>query len=68
MQALLATMRDAEITYRCYLELRYKQVISQKTLDGGASTWSLMPQYWPMLMIGLATLTIAVGLLRRRLY
>jgi ABC-2 type transport system permease protein len=34
----------------------------------GASTWSLMPQYWPLLAIGLATLTMAGRLLRRRLY
>lgn len=39
MQALLATMHDAEITYRRDLELRRKQVISQQTLDDAESKY-----------------------------
>ena len=39
MQALLATMRNAELTYRRDLELRHKQVISQQTLDDAESKY-----------------------------
>jgi HlyD family secretion protein len=39
MQALLATVRNAEVTYRRDLELRRKQVISQQTLDDAESKY-----------------------------
>ena len=55
-----------DITY--LIPMRYFLIVVRGVFLEGASTWSLMPQYWPMLMIGLATLTMAGGLLRRRLY
>jgi len=39
MQALLAAMRDAEVTYRRDLELRHKDVISHQTLDDAESKY-----------------------------
>jgi HlyD family secretion protein len=39
MEALLATMRDADITYRRYLELRRKQVIPHQELDDAESKY-----------------------------
>jgi membrane fusion protein YbhG len=39
MEALLATMRDADITYRRDLELRRKQVIPQQALDDAESKY-----------------------------
>jgi len=39
MEALQATMRDAEVTYRRNLELRRKQVIPQQTLDDSQSQY-----------------------------
>jgi HlyD family secretion protein len=39
MEALLATMRDAELTYRRDMELRRKQVISQQLLDDAESKY-----------------------------
>jgi HlyD family secretion protein len=39
MEALLATMRDAEITYRRDVELRRKQVIPQQELDNVESKY-----------------------------
>jgi ABC-2 type transport system permease protein len=48
--------------------MRYFLIVVHGVFLEGASTWSLMPQYWPMLIIGLATLAMAGGLLRRRLY
>jgi ABC-2 type transport system permease protein len=48
--------------------MRYFLIVARGVFLEGASTWSLMPQYWPLLVIGLATLTMAGWLLRRRLY
>jgi len=39
MQALQATMRDAEVTYRRNLELRREQVVSQQILDDAESRY-----------------------------
>jgi ABC-2 type transport system permease protein len=48
--------------------MRYFLIVVRSVFLEGASTWSLAPQYWPMLAIGLATLTMAGWLFRRRLY
>lgn len=48
--------------------MRYFLVVVRGVFLEGASTRSLTPQYWPMLIIGLATLAIAGWLFRRRLY
>jgi ABC-2 type transport system permease protein len=48
--------------------MRYFLIVLRGVFLVGASTWSLMPQYWPMVAIALATLMIAGPLLRRRLY
>jgi ABC-2 type transport system permease protein len=48
--------------------MRYFLIIVRSVFLEGASAWSLAPQYWPMLAIGLATLTMAGWLFRRRLY
>jgi ABC-2 type transport system permease protein len=48
--------------------MRYFLVVVRGVFLEGASTRSLTTQYWPMLIIGLATLTAAGWLFRRRLY
>lgn len=48
--------------------MRYFLVVVRGVFLEGASTRSLTPQYWPMLIIGLVTLAIAGWLFRRRLY
>lgn len=48
--------------------MRYFLMVVRGVFLEGASTWSLMPQYWPMLIIGLVTLAMAGWLFRRRLY
>jgi ABC-2 type transport system permease protein len=48
--------------------MRYFLIVVRGVFVEGASTGTLTPQYWPMVMIGLTTLTIAGWLLRRRLY
>jgi ABC-2 type transport system permease protein len=48
--------------------MRYFLIVVRSVFLEGASTASLMPQYWPMLVIGLVSLAIAGWLLRRRLY
>jgi ABC-2 type transport system permease protein len=48
--------------------MRYFLVVVRGVFLEGASTRSLTPQYWPMLIIGLATLAIAGWLFRCRLY
>lgn len=48
--------------------MRYFLIVVRGVFLEGSSTWSLAPQYWPMLAIGLATLTIAGWLFRRRMY
>lgn len=48
--------------------MRYFLVVVRGVFLEGASTFSLSSQYWPMLVIGLATLAMAGWLFRRRLY
>jgi ABC-2 type transport system permease protein len=48
--------------------MRYFLVVVRRVFLEGASPWSLGPQYWPMLLIGLVTLATAGWLFRRRLY
>jgi ABC-2 type transport system permease protein len=48
--------------------MRYFLIVVRSVFLEGASTWSLAPQYWPMLAIGLVTLRFAGWLFRRRLY
>jgi ABC-2 type transport system permease protein len=48
--------------------MRYFLIVVRGVFLEGASTQSLMPQYWPMLVIGLVTLAMAGWLFRRRLY
>jgi ABC-2 type transport system permease protein len=48
--------------------MHYFLIVVRSVFLEGVSTWSLAPQYWPMLAIGLVTLTMAVWLFRRRLY
>jgi len=48
--------------------MRYFLIVARGVFLEGASTWSLMPQYWPMLTIGLATLALAARLVRHKLY
>ncbi len=55
-----------DITY--LIPMRYFLIVVREIFLEGGSAWSLMPQYWPMLVIALATLTMAGWLLRRRLY
>jgi ABC-2 type transport system permease protein len=48
--------------------MRYFLIVVRSVFLEGASTRSLTSQYWPMLVIGLATLAAAGWLFRRRLY
>ncbi len=48
--------------------MRYFLIIVRGVFLEGTSTSSLMPQYWPMMLIGIATLAMAGWLFRRRLY
>jgi ABC-2 type transport system permease protein len=48
--------------------MRYFLVVVRGVFLEGGSIWSLMPQYWPMLAIGLVTLAVAGWLFRRKLY
>jgi drug efflux transport system permease protein len=48
--------------------MSYFLIVVRGVFLEGASAGSLAPEYWPMLVIGLATLTIASWLFRRRLY
>jgi drug efflux transport system permease protein len=57
------------IQYITYLNpMRYFLIVVRGVFLEGASTWSLTPQYWPMIIIGLATLAMAGWLFHRRLY
>jgi ABC-2 type transport system permease protein len=48
--------------------MRYFLIIIRGTFLEGATFNTLIPQYWPMLLIGLACLTFAGGLFRHRMY
>jgi ABC-2 type transport system permease protein len=48
--------------------MRYFLIVVRGVFLEGASTRSLVPQYWPMLTTGLVTLTVTGWLFRRRLY
>ncbi|HVA84653.1 MAG TPA: ABC transporter permease [Candidatus Binataceae bacterium] len=48
--------------------MRYFLIVVRGVFLEGASTLSLTPQYWPMMIIGLTTLALAGWLFRRRLY
>ncbi len=48
--------------------MRYFLIILRSIFLQGGSAQLLWPQYWPMMLIGLATLTLAGVLFRRRLY
>jgi ABC-2 type transport system permease protein len=57
------------VQYLTYINpLRYFLIVVRGVFLEGSSTYSLTPQYWPMLVIGVATLAIAGWLFRRRLY
>ncbi len=48
--------------------MRYFLIILRSVFLQGGSAHLLWPQYWPMMLIGLVTLTLAGVLFRRRLY
>ena len=57
------------IQYFTYLNpMRYFLVVVRGVFLEGSSTSSLVPQYWPMMVIGVVTLATAGWLFRRRLY
>lgn len=57
------------IQYFTYVNpMRYFLVVVRGVFLEGSSAQSLMPQYWPMMVLGLLTLAIAGWLFRRRLY
>ncbi len=64
----IANMPPA-VQYMTYINpMRYFLIVVRGVFLERASTYSLLPLYWPMLLIGLATLTMAGWLFRRRLY
>jgi len=48
--------------------MRYFLVVLRSVFLQGGSAPLLWPQYWPMMLIGLVTLTLAGVLFRHRLY
>ncbi|HVB80260.1 MAG TPA: ABC transporter permease [Candidatus Binataceae bacterium] len=57
------------VQYLTYLNpMRYFLIVVRGVFLEGSSSYSLTPQYWPMLLIGVATLAMAGWLFRRRLY
>lgn len=57
------------VQYLTYINpMRYFLVVVRGVFLEGASTYSLASQYWPMMIIGPATLAMAGWLFRRRLY
>jgi ABC-2 type transport system permease protein len=57
------------VQYATYINpMRYFLIVVRSVFLEGASILSLTPQYWPMMVIGLATLAMAGWLFRRRLY
>ncbi len=57
------------VQYLTYINpMRYFLIVVRGVFLEGPSTWSLAPQYWPMMIIGLTTLAMAGWLFRRRLY
>lgn len=57
------------IRYVTYLNpLRYILIVARAVFLEGATARSLIPQYWPMALIGIATLAVAGAMFRRRLY
>jgi ABC-2 type transport system permease protein len=48
--------------------MRYFMVIVRSVFLEGADAALLLPQYWPMAVIGVVTLIIAGWLFRNRLY
>lgn len=57
------------IQYLTYLNpMRYILIIARSVFLQGASYDLLWNQYWPMLLIGLSSLTIATLLFRKRMY
>jgi ABC-2 type transport system permease protein len=48
--------------------LRYLLIVLRRVFLEGATAPMLIPEYWPMLAIGLVTLTAAGWLFRHRLY
>jgi ABC-2 type transport system permease protein len=57
------------IQYLTYINpMRYFLIVVRGVFLEGSPTWSLVPQFWPMLIIGPATLAMAGWLFRRRLY
>lgn len=64
----IANMPSA-VQYITYINpMRYFLIVVRGVFLESSSAYSLAPQYWPMLLIGLATLTTAGWLFRRRLY
>jgi ABC-2 type transport system permease protein len=57
------------IQYVTYLNpLRYILIVARGVFLEGATAGSLIPQYWPMALIGIVTLAVAGAMFRRRLY
>lgn len=57
------------IQYVTYLNpLRYVLIVARAVFLEGATASSLIPQYWPMALIGIVTLAVAGAMFRRRLY
>ena len=57
------------VQYLTYVNpMRYFLIVVRSVFLEGSSTRSLIPQYWPMMIIGFATLALAGWLFRRRLY
>ena len=48
--------------------MRYFLIVVRSVFLEGSSAAVLVPQYWPMALMGIVTLAMAAGLFRRRLY
>lgn len=64
----IANMPDLVQKLTLLNPLRYFMVILRNVFLQGASLEMLIPQYWPMALIGLVTLAVAGWLFRHRLY
>jgi ABC-2 type transport system permease protein len=63
----IANMPQA-VQYLTYINpLRYFMVVLRAVFLQGAPFWSLLNQFWPMALIGIATLSIAGWLFRHRM-
>ncbi len=64
----IANMPDAVQMVTLVNPLRYFMVILRSTFLEGASFEALIPQFWPMAVIGLTNMALAAWLFRHRMY